>query len=50
MTPIEKPKSQTAEAPDALRLSLLNDYLYCPRRAGLKIIEGWPLKWKWITY
>jgi len=24
-----------------LPLSLLNDYLYCPRRAGLKIIEGW---------
>jgi CRISPR-associated exonuclease Cas4 len=24
-----------------LPLSLLNDYLYCARRAGLKIIEGW---------
>lgn len=22
-------------------LSLLNDYLYCPSRAGLKIVEGW---------
>lgn len=22
-------------------LSLLNDYLYCPRRAALKIVEGW---------
>ncbi len=27
--------------PESLPLSLLNDYLYCPRRAGLKIIEGW---------
>jgi CRISPR-associated exonuclease Cas4 len=26
---------------ESLPLSLLNDYLYCPRRAGLKIIEGW---------
>lgn len=26
---------------DALPLSLLNDYLYCPRRAALKIVEGW---------
>lgn len=24
-----------------LPLSLLNDFLYCPRRAGLKMIEGW---------
>ena len=24
-----------------LPLSLLNDFLYCPRRVGLKIIEGW---------
>jgi CRISPR-associated exonuclease Cas4 len=24
-----------------LPLSLLNDYFYCPRRAGLKTIEGW---------
>lgn len=24
-----------------LPLSLLNDYLYCPRRAGLKVAEGW---------
>ena len=24
-----------------LPLSLLNDYLYCPRRAALKVIEGW---------
>ena len=26
---------------DSLPLSLLNDYLYCPRRAALKAIEGW---------
>lgn len=26
---------------DPLPLSLLNDYLYCPRRAALKIVEGW---------
>ena len=26
---------------DAIALSLLNDYLYCPRRAALKIVEGW---------
>jgi CRISPR-associated exonuclease Cas4 len=26
---------------EMLPLSLLNDFLYCPRRAGLKIIEGW---------
>jgi CRISPR-associated exonuclease Cas4 len=27
--------------PESLPLSLLNDYLYCPRRAALKIVEGW---------
>ena len=26
---------------DSLPLSLLNDFLYCPRRAALKLIEGW---------
>ena len=26
---------------EPLPLSLLNDLLYCPRRAGLKLIEGW---------
>src|SRR5438876_1013426 len=26
---------------DPLPLSLLNDFLYCPRRAALKIVEGW---------
>ncbi len=27
--------------PELLPLSLLNDFLYCPRRAALKIVEGW---------
>lgn len=26
---------------EPLPLSLLNDYLYCPRRAALKVVEGW---------
>lgn len=26
---------------DPLPLSLLNDYLYCTRRAALKVVEGW---------
>lgn len=26
---------------EQLPLSLLNDHLYCPRRAALKIVEGW---------
>lgn len=26
---------------ELLPLSLLNDYLYCPRRAALKVVEGW---------
>ena len=26
---------------EALPLSLLNDHLYCPRRAALKVVEGW---------
>ena len=36
MTPIANPGER-----EALPLSLLNDYLYCPRRAALKIVEGW---------
>jgi CRISPR-associated exonuclease Cas4 len=32
---------KSAEAREALPLSLLNDYLYCRRRAALKIVEGW---------
>jgi len=27
--------------PELLPLSLLNDFLYCPRRAALKTVEGW---------
>jgi CRISPR-associated exonuclease Cas4 len=27
--------------PESLPLSLLNDFLYCPRRAALKVVEGW---------
>jgi CRISPR-associated exonuclease Cas4 len=30
-----------ASASEALPLSLLNDLLYCPRRAALKVVEGW---------
>src|ERR1035441_9641450 len=30
-----------ANAPEPLPLSLLNDLLYCPRRAALKAVEGW---------
>jgi CRISPR-associated exonuclease Cas4 len=41
VTPIEIPQSQISEAREQLPLSLLNDYLYCPRRAALKIVEGW---------
>src|SRR5665213_4370258 len=26
---------------EPLALSLLNDFLYCPRRAALKVVEGW---------
>jgi len=43
VTPIENSRSQIADAPEreALPLSLLNDFLYCPRRAALKVVEGW---------
>jgi CRISPR-associated exonuclease Cas4 len=34
-------KHATAALADALPLSLLNDYLYCTRRAALKVVEGW---------
>jgi len=40
---IEKSKSKI-ENPggrEALPLSLLNDFLYCNRRAALKVVEGW---------
>jgi CRISPR-associated exonuclease Cas4 len=32
---------ESAQPREALPLSLLNDFLYCPRRAALKIVEGW---------
>ena len=43
MTATENSTSQIPDAPEreALPLSLLNDYLYCPRRAALKVVEGW---------
>jgi CRISPR-associated exonuclease Cas4 len=34
-------KLQIPAPREQLPLSLLNDYLYCPRRAALKAIEGW---------
>jgi CRISPR-associated exonuclease Cas4 len=34
-------KSEIANPTELLPLSLLNDYLYCPRRAALKVVEGW---------
>jgi len=34
-------KAQTVNPPDPIPLSLLNDFLYCQRRAALKAIEGW---------
>lgn len=41
MNPIENSAAQVAEAREPLQLSLLNDFLYCPRRAALKLLEGW---------
>lgn len=41
MTPSGDFPNTPAPPADALPLSLLNDYLYCPRRAALKIVEGW---------
>ena len=35
------PLSDAGSVPEALPLSLLNDLLYCPRRAALKAVEGW---------
>jgi len=40
VTPIENRESQAPTA-EMLPLSLLNDFLYCSRRAALKTIEGW---------
>ncbi len=36
-------KSELSEEREALPLSLLNDHLYCPRRAALEIVEGEPV-------
>jgi CRISPR-associated exonuclease Cas4 len=33
--------SESVKSSEQLPLSLLNDYLYCPRRAALKVVEGW---------
>ncbi len=41
MTPIENSKSQITNPTELLPLSLLNDFLFCPRRAALKVVEGW---------
>ena len=41
MSPLNNSLPEAANAPEALPLSLLNDYLYCPRRAALKAVEGW---------
>jgi CRISPR-associated exonuclease Cas4 len=35
------PASRLSALTEQLPLSLLNDYLYCPRRAALKLVEGW---------
>ncbi len=34
------PSPSSAAGPNPLPLSALNDFLFCPRRAGLKFIEG----------
>ena len=41
MEAIVNRESQIGNSIEALPLSLLNDFLYCPRRAALKIVEGW---------
>jgi CRISPR-associated exonuclease Cas4 len=41
VTLIQNSRSQVSEGREALPLSLLNDYLYCARRAALKLVEGW---------
>ena len=38
---METTESTIPVTPEALPLSLLNDLLYCPRRAALKAVEGW---------
>ena len=41
MSPIENSRPRISDVREMLPLSLLNDYLYCHRRAALKIVEGW---------
>ena len=41
MTPTANSQPQIPDAREQLPLSLLNDHLYCPRRAALKVVEGW---------
>ena len=41
VAPIETPESRVANRFEPLPLSLLNDFFYCPRRAALKVVEGW---------
>lgn len=40
MNPTEDRGSRAASPVEPVPLSLLNDYLFCSRRAGLKIVEG----------
>ena len=41
MIPPPDSPPDTQSVLEALPLSLLNDLLYCPRRAALKAVEGW---------
>lgn len=41
MNPSKLPIGPPFEEREVLPLSLLNDYLYCRRRAALKLVEGW---------
>ena len=41
MIPLPNSPPDTQSVLEALPLSLLNDLLYCPRRAALKAVEGW---------
>ena len=40
MITLQNPNSEVPNQAEAFPLSLLNDYAFCPRRAGLKLIEG----------
>jgi CRISPR-associated exonuclease Cas4 len=40
MNPLPNRPAEAATARDALALSLLNDFLFCARRAALKVLEG----------